>query len=135
MSKLIDFTSSDYSSIQEHIDNTINAIVPANEYKDFLENYKSLPVIFRFDDNPMNNDNVSKLQPNQLAVDNLTIEWLKQKLTDLEQSIKECQDGQQKFQSESNGKVSNTSLNKSNSSLNGGNNITSKDTKYKTHKN
>lgn len=37
-------------------------------------------------------DSAGKLLPNQLTVDNLTVEWLRTKLTDLEASIKENQE-------------------------------------------
>lgn len=91
-------------NIQRRIDSALKSIAPADEYKDFTEKYKSLPVIFRFDDNPID-DNVGKLQPNQLTVDNLTVEWLRQRITDLEQSLKECQEKQQKVDL-SNGRIS-----------------------------
>jgi tyrosine-protein kinase Fer len=128
--KYCDFTSEDHLTIQRRIDNAVKKITPADEYKDFSEKYKSLPVIFRFDDNPID-DNVGKLQPNQLTVDNLTVDWLRQKIVDLENSVKECQEKQQKVQNESNGKISSTSslpttptTISQNSSLNTNNNIT-----------
>lgn len=37
-------------------------------------------------------DSAGKLLPNQLTVDNLTVEWLRTKLNDLEASIKENQE-------------------------------------------
>lgn len=37
-------------------------------------------------------DSAGKLLPNQLTVDNLTVEWLRTKLTDLEASIRENQE-------------------------------------------
>lgn len=91
-------------NIQRRIDGTLKSITPADEYKDFSEKYKSLPVIFRFDDNPID-DNVGKLQSNQLTVDNLTVEWLRQRITELEHSVKECQEKQQKVDL-SNGRIS-----------------------------
>lgn len=62
-------------------------------------------MIFRFDDNPID-DNVGKLQPNQLTVDNLTVEWLRQRISELEHSVKECQEKQQKVDVNSNGRIS-----------------------------
>lgn len=62
-------------------------------------------MIFRFDDQLIE-DTVGKLQPNQLTVDNLTVDWLRQRLTDLETSVKDCQEKQGKMQTESNGKIS-----------------------------
>lgn len=65
----------------------------------------ALPVIFRFDDQLIE-DTVGKLQPNQLTVDNLTVDWLRQRLNDLENSVKECQEKQNKLPTETNGKLS-----------------------------
>lgn len=47
-------------------------------------------MIFSFDDQLIE-ETVGKLQPNKLTVDNLTVEWLKNKLNELEASLKECQ--------------------------------------------
>lgn len=46
---------------------------------------------FDFDESLVE-DSAGKLLPNQLTVDNLTVEWLKTKLNDLESSIKENQE-------------------------------------------
>lgn len=109
IANLSDYTSNEYSSIQQQINSSINSIIPSDEYKDFADKYKSLPVIFRFDDNP-NEENFGKLQPNQLAIDNLTIDSLRQRIADLEQSIKECQEKQQKISGEINGKKISSSI-------------------------
>lgn len=91
-------------------------------------------MIFRFDDQLIE-DTVGKLQPNQLTVDNLTVDSLRQRIADLEASVKECQEKQSKIQTESNGKISSSvaslpaspatilssSLNNSASSMNGSN--------------
>lgn len=71
----------------------------------FSRSSSALPVIFRFDDQLIE-DTVGKLQPNQLTVDNLTVDWLRQRITDLETSVKECQEKQSKIQPETNGKIS-----------------------------
>lgn len=39
-------------------------------------------------------DTSGKLQPNQLTVDNLTVEWLKEKLTELESSLQDNREKQ-----------------------------------------
>ena len=70
-----------------------------------LRSSSALPVIFRFDDQLIE-DTIGKLQPNQLTVDNLTVDWLRQRITDLESSVKDCQEKQSKIQNESNGKIS-----------------------------
>lgn len=85
--------------------------ISKDEYNDILEKYKASPIVFRFDDNLIS-DNVGKLLPNKLAVDNLTIDWLKQKMLELEQSMKECQEEQQKIK-QSNGSSEQLTLNNS----------------------
>lgn len=84
-------------------------------------------MIFRFDDQLIE-DTVGKLQPNQLTVDNLTVDSLRQRIADLETSVKECQEKQTKIQSESNGKISSSptspaiiSNNSMNTSISGSN--------------
>lgn len=42
-------------------------------------------------DNSLVEDTTGKLVPNQLTVDNLTVEWVRKKMTDLEIMLKECQ--------------------------------------------
>lgn len=59
------------------------------------------PVVFQFDQSLLEDkETFGKLQPNSLTLDNLTVDWLRAKLTDLENSIKECQEKQSKLQSE-----------------------------------
>lgn len=53
-------------------------------------------------------DNVGKLLPNTLTVDNLTVDWLRQRLNDLESSVRDCQDKQNKLLNESNGNLPNS---------------------------
>lgn len=45
-------------------------------------------------------DTLGKLQPNTLTVDNLTVDWLRNRLAELETSVKECQEKQTKMQME-----------------------------------
>lgn len=123
-----DLTSDKYADIQKRINAALQSVSPAEEYREFTEKHRlaanliqleiklkiqlnsirssaALPVIFRFDDQLIE-DTVGKLQPNQLTVDNLTVDWLRQRITELESSIKECQEKQSKIHSESNGKIS-----------------------------
>lgn len=59
------------------------------------------PMVFQFDQSLIEDkDTLGKLQPNTLAVDNLTVDWLRNKVTDLENSVKECQEKQLKIQME-----------------------------------
>lgn len=106
--KFSDFTSDKYADIQKRIDCALQSVHQAEEYRDFTEKHISspaLPVIFRFDD-ALIEDSVGKLKSNQLAVDNLTVDWLRQRIIQLETTIKDCQEKQTKIQStESNGKI------------------------------
>lgn len=49
---------------------------------------------FIFDDSLVE-DTSGRLLANQLTVDNLTVEWLRQRQSELEVSIKQCQENQQ----------------------------------------
>lgn len=57
------------------------------------------PVIFQFDQSLIEDKDSlgNKLQPNSLTVDNLTVDWLRLRLTEFESSIKECQEKQTKL--------------------------------------
>lgn len=54
------------------------------------------PTLFQFDEGLIE-DKLGKLQANTLTVDNLTVEWLRTRLNELEASVKECQDRQAKY--------------------------------------
>lgn len=54
------------------------------------------PTLFQFDESLIE-DKLGKLQANTLTVDNLTVEWLRTRLNELEASVKECQDRQAKY--------------------------------------
>lgn len=59
------------------------------------------PIVFQFDQALIEDkDTLGKLQPNTLTVDNLTIDWLRNRLTELETTVKECQEKQTKMQIE-----------------------------------
>ena len=45
-------------------------------------------------------ETLGKLQPNSLTVDNLTVDWLRTRLNDLECSVKDCQEKQSKLQTD-----------------------------------
>lgn len=58
-------------------------------------------ITFQFDQTLIEDkDTLGKLQPNTLTVDNLTVQWLRNRLTELEVSVKECQEKQAKMQME-----------------------------------
>nr|XP_023012456.1 tyrosine-protein kinase Fer isoform X2 [Leptinotarsa decemlineata] len=89
-----DLTSEKFREIQKKIENSIDSIKPCDEYKDFTDKHKTTPtepIKFIFDESLVE-DSAGKLLPNQLTVDNLTVEWLRNKLNDLEASIKENQE-------------------------------------------
>ncbi|CAH0559325.1 unnamed protein product [Brassicogethes aeneus] len=89
-----DLSSEKFREIHKRIENCLDTIKPHEEYKDFTEKYKSTPaepIKFTFDESLVE-DSAGKLLPNQLTVDNLTVEWLRTKLNDLEASIKENQE-------------------------------------------
>ncbi|CAG9765232.1 unnamed protein product [Ceutorhynchus assimilis] len=90
----LDLTSDKFRENQRRVELSIDSIRPIEEYKDFTEKYKTTPaepVKFIFDESLVE-ESAGKLLPNQLTVDNLTVEWLRNKLTELEASIKENQE-------------------------------------------
>ncbi|XP_049304662.1 tyrosine-protein kinase Fer isoform X5 [Bactrocera dorsalis] len=105
-----DLTSDKFKEIQKRIDNVINSINPSEEYREFTEkhNYSlyrtspTTPLVFQFDD-ALIEDIPGKLQSNTLTVDNLTVDWLRTRLIDLEMSVKECQEKQLKMIEHANG--------------------------------
>ncbi|XP_067617597.1 tyrosine-protein kinase Fer isoform X2 [Eurosta solidaginis] len=100
-----DLTSDKFKEIQKRIDNVINSINPSEEYREFTEKHKTsptTPLVFQFDDSLIE-DIPGKLQSNTLTVDNLTVDWLRSRLIDLEMSVKECQEKQLKMVEQANG--------------------------------
>ncbi|XP_021919830.1 tyrosine-protein kinase Fer isoform X3 [Zootermopsis nevadensis] len=88
--------SEKFRDAQSRVETSLEAIKPNQEYKDFTEKNKTAPaspVLFTFD-NSLVEDTSGKLLPSQLTVDNLTIEWLRAKLVQLESSVKEVQEKQ-----------------------------------------
>ncbi|CAH0582968.1 unnamed protein product [Chrysodeixis includens] len=95
-----DFSTDKFREIQTKIETTIQNLRPQDEYKEFIEKYKSppsTPVTFNFDESLVE-DTSGKLQPNQLTVDNLTVEWLKEKLTELEATLQDNREKQTALQ-------------------------------------
>ncbi|KAK4881692.1 hypothetical protein RN001_005011 [Aquatica leii] len=89
-----DFTSEKYKEIQKRIENSLESVKHTEEYNDFTEKHKTTPndpIKFNFDDSLVE-ESAGKLLPNELTVDNLTVEWLRTKLSELETSIKEVQE-------------------------------------------
>lgn len=117
-----DFTAEKFKEIQRRIESNIQNVNPAEEYRDFTEKHKysqcvssaakydplicpkscmhrtspTTPIVFQFDQTLLEDKDTlgNKLQPNLLTVDNLTVDWLRSRLNDLENSVKECQEKQ-----------------------------------------
>lgn len=120
ISKLGDTTADRFGEIQKRIESNIANVSPAEEYREFTEKHKTsptAPVAFQFDESLVE-DSLGKLQANTLAVDNLTVDWLKARQTDLEGSIRDLQEVQSKLCQQDAG------LNNSQTSLNGTNGTT-----------
>ncbi|XP_037826804.1 tyrosine-protein kinase Fer-like, partial [Lucilia sericata] len=94
-----DLTADKFKEIQKRIDNVINSINPSEEYREFTEKHRTSPtspVVFQFDESLIE-DIPGKLQSSTLAVDNLTVDWLRTKQLELELSVKDCQEKQLKM--------------------------------------
>ncbi|XP_015430679.1 PREDICTED: tyrosine-protein kinase Fps85D isoform X2 [Dufourea novaeangliae] len=75
----------------------VDLVKPVEEYRDFIGKHRTRPVSpirFTFDENLVD-DTSGKLLPNKLTVDNLTIDWLRNRLTELETSLKATQQNRQ----------------------------------------
>ncbi|KOB67757.1 Tyrosine-protein kinase Fps85D, partial [Operophtera brumata] len=95
-----DYSTEKFREIQTKIETTVQNLRPQDEYKEFIEKYKSpspTPMTFTFDESLVE-DTSGKLQPNQLTVDNLTVEWLKEKLTELETTLQDNREKQTALQ-------------------------------------
>ncbi|XP_050349074.1 tyrosine-protein kinase Fer isoform X1 [Nymphalis io] len=95
-----DFGTEKFKEIQNKIESSVQNLRPQEEYKEFIEKYRSppsTPISFNFDESLVE-DTSGKLQPNQLTVDNLTVEWLKEKLTELETILQENREKQTALQ-------------------------------------
>ncbi|XP_065170799.1 tyrosine-protein kinase Fer isoform X1 [Atheta coriaria] len=89
-----DLAAEKFREVYRRIEGGLEAIKPCDEYNGFTEKHKtapSEPVKFTFDESLVE-DSAGKLLPNQLTVDNLTVEWLRTKLGELESSLKESQE-------------------------------------------
>ncbi|XP_077296884.1 tyrosine-protein kinase Fer isoform X2 [Arctopsyche grandis] len=96
-----DGTTDECVESQKNTEATIQNIKPEDEYKDLNEKYKNSPcdvITFSFEPSLVE-DTSGNLKVNQLTVDNLTVEWLKNKLTDLETNLQENKEKQSSFQS------------------------------------
>uniref|UniRef100_A0A1I8Q228 Tyrosine-protein kinase n=1 Tax=Stomoxys calcitrans TaxID=35570 RepID=A0A1I8Q228_STOCA len=94
-----DLTSDKFKEIQKRIDNVIGSINPSEEYREFTEKHRTsptTPIVFQFDESLIR-DIPGKLHSSTLAVDNLTVDWLRTKQLELELFVRDCQEKQMKM--------------------------------------
>ncbi|XP_073995313.1 tyrosine-protein kinase Fer isoform X3 [Rhodnius prolixus] len=79
-----------FTKSADHVD----AIIAANEYTDFLQKQMSVPADMAdlSFDNSLVEDTSGKLLANTLTVDNLTVEWVRAKLAEMEPRLRDCQE-------------------------------------------
>ncbi|XP_011864421.1 PREDICTED: tyrosine-protein kinase Fps85D isoform X4 [Vollenhovia emeryi] len=95
--KYTDLTTEKFVEIHVRVLKAVDNIKPIEEYRDFIGKHKTRPaspIRFTFDENLVD-DTSGKLLPNKLTVDNLTIDWLRSRLTELETSLKATQQNRQ----------------------------------------
>ncbi|XP_034247322.1 tyrosine-protein kinase Fer isoform X2 [Thrips palmi] len=84
-----------FVEIQNRMNGCAEQVRPSEEYKDFTEKHKTCPanpVNFTFDESLV--EDSSSLLANTLAVDNLTIDWLRHKQIELEARLRDNQERQ-----------------------------------------
>ncbi|XP_028046995.1 tyrosine-protein kinase Fer isoform X2 [Monomorium pharaonis] len=95
--KYTDFTTEKFLEIHVRVLKAVDGIKPIEEYRDFIGKHKTRPaspIRFTFDENLVD-DTSGKLKSNKLTVDNLTIDWLRSRLSELEASLKTTQQNRQ----------------------------------------
>ncbi|XP_067209784.1 tyrosine-protein kinase Fer isoform X2 [Linepithema humile] len=95
--KYSDFTTEKFLEIHVRVQKAVDSIKPIEEYRDFIGKHKTRPaspIRFTFDENLVD-ESSGKLSPNKLTVDNLTIDWLRSRLTELESNLKTTQQNRQ----------------------------------------
>lgn len=95
-----DLSSDKFRELQSKIESAVQNLRPQDEYKELTDKYKSpppSPITFNFDESLVE-DTSGKLLPNQLTVDNLTVDWLKEKLAELEANLVDNKEKQTSLQ-------------------------------------
>ncbi|XP_003706220.1 tyrosine-protein kinase Fer isoform X2 [Megachile rotundata] len=98
--KYSDFTTDKFQEIHSRMQKAVDTVKPVEEYRDFIGKHgtrPASPIRFTFDENLVD-DTSGKLLPNKLTVDNLTIDWLRNRLSELEASLKTAQQTRQNAQ-------------------------------------
>lgn len=111
ITKLSDLTSENFRESQRKVDNRLESVRPSDEYQclnNLQQSSTNTSPIFSFDDSLVE-DTSGRLLANRLTVDNLTVEWLRQRQSELEVSVKQCQENQQ--DGSSNGSTNKKDLN------------------------
>ena len=78
--------------LQSRIEKSINCIKSSEEYSEFIERNKTSPpkpISFKFDQNLILDNSQNKLKPNEIVVDDLTVDALRLKLKENEAVLKE----------------------------------------------
>lgn len=94
LAKYSNLSDERFREIQNRMTSCAEQVRPSEEYKDFTEKHKTCPVIpvnFSFDESLVE-DTSGSLVANALAVDNLTIDWLRNKQMDLEAKLRDIQE-------------------------------------------
>ncbi|XP_077993623.1 tyrosine-protein kinase Fer-like isoform X2 [Glandiceps talaboti] len=98
LAKFADLTNTgneDYRNIQETIGTSISEIQPQTEYLTFIEQYSGdppIPTVFEFKTEVQSEYTDSYLTANEVVLDNLTIEGVTHKRTELEDLLQKCHD-------------------------------------------
>ncbi|XP_078037957.1 tyrosine-protein kinase Fer isoform X2 [Augochlora pura] len=95
--KYSDFTTDKFQELHLRMQKAVDVVKPMEECRDFMGEHRTRsasPIRFTFDENLVD-DTSGKLLPNKLTVDNLTIDWLRNRLTELETSLKATQQNRQ----------------------------------------
>ncbi|GIY52047.1 tyrosine-protein kinase [Caerostris extrusa] len=88
-----DFSNDTFRSLNIKMKKSIESVAGEDEYKDFTDKHRShppQPVDFKFDVTLLH-DYSGPLKPNQLALDDMTYDALKDKLLNLKGKLAECQ--------------------------------------------
>ncbi|XP_054709764.1 tyrosine-protein kinase Fer-like [Uloborus diversus] len=88
-----DFSNDTFRSLNIKIKKSVESVAGEDEYKDFTDKHRSSPphpVDFKFDETLLYDYNGS-LKANQLALDEMTYDALKEKLNDVKEKLTQCQ--------------------------------------------
>ena len=91
MSRCTNLSNAKCQESQGKIEKSVNAIKSSEEYSEFIDRNKTSPpkpIIFKFDANLLENSGC-KLKPNEIAVDEFTLDVLKTKLRENEADLKD----------------------------------------------